>query len=515
MKYFVMIFIMSLGIMPGFDKGGKISFFIGSLYAQNNHHKGGIYDVNDNFLGYAAGTKQGVWSKGDGYYFKQNELGLYRLWKNSPTKDQEMRCHLPTPDLESDNSKNGDVNSDSGEGIGGQENTSNTYFDNTAFTDWMNEIRQNIDNLPTIPPTDPLPTPPEEPIPPLITLPPDDDPNRPCATLTITGKLVKSPIGKNEGEITNLKAFNGTAPYAFSLDGKTALVGGSFTELASGNHTVNVTDAKGCTGSNTFKIDNCPTDANFTVTADMLKEINPSGYKIDPSGHSFSQEEIDNIFQQTAYYINKYMKNYEINTRQRLAYFLANASEETDNFRSFIERWNFSRDAIIKTWSRSLFPLEIIDKYVNCICVLDRAYADDGKGHNNGDEASKDGSKYRGRGLFHMTHKDSYYRFTNYYQKKYNDYTKDFVNNPDLIANATTSKTEVDFNLSVLAALWEFSVDKSKDKNGNSLPTNRNALLAADNDDLNLITSIINGGDNGLDIRKKKLEIAKRILCLK
>lgn len=62
----------------------------------------------------------------------------------------------------------------------------------------------------------------------------------------------------------------------------------------------------------------------------------------------------------------------------------------------------------------------------------------------------------------------------------------------------------------VLSALWEFSVDKSRLKSKDK----SHAIKMADPDNLVRVTAIINGGSNGIDIRRVKLKLAKKQLCL-
>lgn len=244
----------------------------------------------------------------------------------------------------------------------------------------------------------------------------------------------------------------------------------------------------GTSGVTACNVIPCQTDTTMKVTGAMLKKVNPSGNttKMDSS----------------AKYINQYMSNFNIDNRIKLAYFIANASQETDNFTHFLEDTSFSAKRLIALWP-SKFDTSNANHYAFCACALDRAYAEDCNSvtHTNCDEASKDGSKYRGRGLLHLTHKDSYWRFNTYYQSNYNDNNNNFISNPDLIAN--------NYKFAVLSALWEFSVDKSK-----SSKVKLNILKSCDAEDFNQVCRLINGGTNGLAERKNKLKIIKQILCL-
>jgi len=225
----------------------------------------------------------------------------------------------------------------------------------------------------------------------------------------------------------------------------------------------------------------CPTDANLKVTPDMLLRMYPEAKK----------ERCDSVSK----YLNMYMKDYKINTRKRLAHFLTQVFVETGGFSDRTEGVYKTKERIIEIFKDKKKIYNFIDtsnvaRYVNCICLFDRVYAyKDG----NGDEASKDGSLFRGRGAIQLTSRSSYTDFTKFYQQKYNDYNTSFVTNPELVAD--------NWKYFVLAALWEFSIDK-------------NALEFADRDNINKVSRIVNGGDNLLPVRQAQLPITKSKLCL-
>jgi putative chitinase len=103
--------------------------------------------------------------------------------------------------------------------------------------------------------------------------------------------------------------------------------------------------------------------------------------------------------------------------------------------------------------------------------IANKAYCDR---MGNGDEASGDGWKYRGKGLIQLTGKDNYQRFS--------DATGvDAVGNPELLAEP---------EMAALSAGWFWST--------NGL----NAL--ADSKDVLAMTKRINGGTHGLDDRQAK-----------
>jgi putative chitinase len=94
----------------------------------------------------------------------------------------------------------------------------------------------------------------------------------------------------------------------------------------------------------------------------------------------------------------------------------------------------------------------------------------------NGNEASGEGCRYRGRGFIQITGKENYFKLAN-------DTDIDCFKNPDLLLEEANS---------MISALWFW--DKAK----------LNKL--ADKDDLKGITKRINGGFNGLAHRKQLLK---------
>lgn len=183
--------------------------------------------------------------------------------------------------------------------------------------------------------------------------------------------------------------------------------------------------------------------------------------------------------------LNEYAPKYQINTPLRAAHFLAQVTHETDGFVIKEESYRYSKKRIKQIFGR-YFPGEVPDKYANSKLLFDRTYADR---MGNGNEASGDGSKFRGRGAIQLTGRESYRNFTKWYKTNFNE-DVDFEANPDLLI---TSNKYI-----LLSAIWEYYVDKS------------NLNRYADKDDIKTITKRINGGLNGFDDRKRRLGIAKK-----
>lgn len=106
--------------------------------------------------------------------------------------------------------------------------------------------------------------------------------------------------------------------------------------------------------------------------------------------------------------LNQLLPQYDINTPQRVAAFVAQCAHESANFRVLQENLNYMASTLTRIWP-SLFPPEIAREYTSKPnkqeAIANRAYANR---MGNGDEASGDGYRYRGRGLIQLTGKENY-----------------------------------------------------------------------------------------------------------
>jgi putative chitinase len=162
---------------------------------------------------------------------------------------------------------------------------------------------------------------------------------------------------------------------------------------------------------------------------------------------------------------------FDINKPERVAGFLAQIGHESGGFRFTSENLNYRAETLTRVWP-TRFPPGVAEGYaMQPEKIANRAYADR---MGNGNEASGDGWKYRGRGLIQLTGADNYAAFSL-------DADNESLSDPDSVAEP---------ELAALSAGWFWS------KNG------LNAL--ADEKDIVGMTKLINGGTNGLDDRQMR-----------
>jgi putative chitinase len=99
------------------------------------------------------------------------------------------------------------------------------------------------------------------------------------------------------------------------------------------------------------------------------------------------------------------LQEFGLSTVARRAAFIAQGAHESAGFSTFIENLNYNAAALNRVWP-SLFPIAIAAQYNRQPeRIANRAYANR---IGNGDEASGDGWRYRGRGVFQLTGKGNY-----------------------------------------------------------------------------------------------------------
>jgi putative chitinase len=161
--------------------------------------------------------------------------------------------------------------------------------------------------------------------------------------------------------------------------------------------------------------------------------------------------------------------NYKVNTLLRLSHFLAQCGHESANFRAVKENLNYSADGLNKTFKKYFPTLESAKDYARQPeRIASKVYANR---MGNGNEASKDGFKYLGRGFIQLTGKANYLEFDK-------SVPEDIMVNPELVANK--------YPLASAAWFWN--------KNGLNEIADKGATDAV----VKSITKRVNGGTIGL-----------------
>jgi putative chitinase len=115
---------------------------------------------------------------------------------------------------------------------------------------------------------------------------------------------------------------------------------------------------------------------------------------------------------------------FNITNNLRLAHFLAQCGHESGGFKAVSENLNYSADGLKKIFPK-YFPGNLNESYARQPeKIASRVYA---SRMGNGDEASKEGYKFRGRGYIQLTGKSNYTAFAKFIGE-------DTVANPDLVA---------------------------------------------------------------------------------
>ena len=178
------------------------------------------------------------------------------------------------------------------------------------------------------------------------------------------------------------------------------------------------------------------------------------------------------------------MEKFGISNPTRLAHFLSQVAHESGNFKFVNENLNYSSKGLMAIFKK-YFPTEALamtyqrkaDKIAN------KVYA---SRMGNGDEASGDGYKFRGRGYIQLTGKDNYKAFSDFIGE-------DCVDNPDLVAT----------KYPLTSAAFFFHKNKLWDicDKGHS-----HEIVTA-------VTKRVNGGTIGLDDRIKHFEEYNNLLA--
>jgi putative chitinase len=172
------------------------------------------------------------------------------------------------------------------------------------------------------------------------------------------------------------------------------------------------------------------------------------------------------------------IEKFEVNSNLRLAHFLSQCAHESGGFKAVQENLNYSADGLRKIFPKYFPTPELAKQYERQPQkIANRVYANR---MGNGDEASGDGFKFRGRGYIQLTGKSNYIDFNKFLSGE------SVIEYPDLVATKYPL-------LSAAFFFWKNKLHTLADKGGSIA-------------DVTSLTKRVNGGTHGLDDRLKRFE---------
>ena len=173
-----------------------------------------------------------------------------------------------------------------------------------------------------------------------------------------------------------------------------------------------------------------------------------------------------------------------INTPLRLAHFLAQCGHESGGFRATQENLNYSAKGLMGIFKKYFPNASLAAQYERKPAkIAAKVY---GGRMGNGNEASGEGYKFRGRGYIQLTGKENYTAFGK-------SIGEDILSNPDVVSS----------KYALLSAAWFFS------KNG----LHKMADSGASDAVVTQITKRVNGGTIGLPDRIKHFKEYYKLLA--
>ncbi|WP_110993128.1 glycoside hydrolase family 19 protein [Pseudomonas sichuanensis] len=103
--------------------------------------------------------------------------------------------------------------------------------------------------------------------------------------------------------------------------------------------------------------------------------------------------------------LNRAALRWKIDSRVRLAAFLAQVGHESGQLRSLVENLNYSAESLVRTWPSRFTPQTAGAYARQPEKIANKVY---GGRMGNGAEASGDGWRFKGRGLIQLTGRDNY-----------------------------------------------------------------------------------------------------------
>jgi putative chitinase len=182
-------------------------------------------------------------------------------------------------------------------------------------------------------------------------------------------------------------------------------------------------------------------------------------------------------------HIRAAMLRYNINTPLRRAHFLAQIDHESNGFRTVRENLNYAVDALLKTFPRRIDPADarrfgrMPGQPANQEAIANAIYGGEWGVKNLGNTEEGDGWKFIGRGLIQITGRANYAQCS-----------REMLGSGQLLGAPQLLELA---DLAAMSAGWFWH--------------SRGLNALADQDDIEGVTRVINGGKNGLEHRKELL----------
>jgi len=178
--------------------------------------------------------------------------------------------------------------------------------------------------------------------------------------------------------------------------------------------------------------------------------------------------------------LQQLLPDYEIDTAERMAAFLAQCAHESGGFTAIKENLNYRAVTLRQVFPKYFPTDELANQYAQKPeAIANRVYANR---MGNGSETSGDGYRYCGRGLIQVTGRDNYTWFADSLE----------------ITPENASEYMETFEGAAQSACWFWETN--------------NLNQWADRGDIVTLTKRINGGTIGLEDRKKHYEHALHVL---
>ena len=179
--------------------------------------------------------------------------------------------------------------------------------------------------------------------------------------------------------------------------------------------------------------------------------------------------------------LEQLLPDYQINTPERIAAFLAQCAHESGGFEAIQENLNYRSTSLQKTFPKYFATLTEAEDFAhNPERIANRVYANR---MGNGSEESGDGYRFCGRGLIQLTGRNNYQAFAD-----------SIGTDVDTVTDYLTT-----FEGAVQSACWFWETHGLSE--------------LADSGNIREITRKINGGYIGLDDREARYEHARAVLC--